>query len=59
MEKLGFVLGILTIIIGVPLVTIWALNTLFTLTIPYNVSTWFAVLWLSGILAGSKVSKKS
>jgi len=29
-----------------PLGTIWALNTLFALAIPYTLKTWAAVLWL-------------
>ena len=30
-----------------PWVTIWALNTLFPLlVIPFNLATWFAVIWI-------------
>ncbi len=30
-----------------PWVTIWALNTLFPLlAIPFNLATWFAVIWI-------------
>jgi hypothetical protein len=34
-----------------PLVTIWALNLLFGLTIPMNLATWFATVWLSGAIS--------
>jgi hypothetical protein len=41
----------LIILIGAPWVTIWALNTLFPLiAIPFNLATWFAVLWLGAFL---------
>ena len=46
----------LLIIVFAPLVTIWALNALFGLEIAYNIGTWFAVLWLSLIVSGSKAS---
>jgi len=35
-----------------PLVTIWAVNLLFGLHVPYAFDTWFAVLWLS-VLVGT------
>jgi len=35
-----------------PLISIWALNTLFGLSIPFTFATWFASLWISGIIAG-------
>ncbi len=42
--------GYNTIIIGIavvfPLLTIWAVNTLFSLTIPYTLETWSAVVLL-------------
>ena len=35
-----------------PLVTLWALNTLFPiLAIEYNLATWFASLWLFAFVA--------
>lgn len=45
------------IIIG-PILTIWALNTLFpVLAIPYAIETWFAVIVL-GAAIRTKVTKK-
>lgn len=37
-----------------PLVTIWALNTLFGLAIAYSFKTWFATAWLGLMLASRK-----
>jgi hypothetical protein len=48
---LMLVLGIAVIILG-PILTIWALNTLFpALAIPYTLETWFAVILLKGFVA--------
>ena len=44
------VIVILAVIYG-PLITIWALNTVFGLTIQMNLSTWFATLWLTAIVS--------
>jgi len=38
-------------VIFFPMITIWALNTLFGLQIPTTFATWFATLWLTGIVA--------
>ena len=52
---LGLSLIILLIVIG-PILTIWALNTLFpVVAIPYTIETWFAVVILGAFLK-SKVS---
>lgn len=49
---------VLSIVFG-PLVGIWALNTLFDLTIVYTFKTWLAMLVLAGIVGGtSKASSK-
>lgn len=51
-----FVLAVLVVLVIVfgPFITIWALNTLFpALNIPYNFPSWFAVLWLTGMVRGS------
>ena len=54
----GFGLLIIALIILGPLLTIWALNTLFpVLAIPYNVYTWAAVLVMSAFFQ-TKVSVK-
>ena len=44
-------LGAAVIVLG-PILTIWALNTLFpALAIPYTLETWFAVIVLKGFVA--------
>lgn len=44
----------LLVIFG-PILTIWALNTLFPqLAIPYTIGTWFAALVLGGVVRASK-----
>jgi multidrug efflux pump subunit AcrB len=46
------VLLLLAIVVFGPLITLWSLNTLFpVLAIPYNLATWFAVLWVFGFVA--------
>jgi hypothetical protein len=53
----AFAVIILIIAVG-PLLTIWAVNTLFpTVAIPYTLETWFAVVVL-GAFMRSKVSLK-
>jgi len=44
---------IVALVIGGPLVTIWALNVLFGLSIEFSLQTWFAVVWLGGLLSGA------
>lgn len=47
--------------IGGPLITIWALNTLFSLNIPINLFTWIATCWVVFILTSRsnvKVTRK-
>lgn len=53
------VIGLVLIFVG-PLLTIWALNTLFpALAISYSIETWFAVLILGAFLrANVKVRKE-
>jgi hypothetical protein len=53
-EKAGFMMGvvisiILAAIFG-PLITIWAINSLFGTSIALSFANWFAVLWITGIL---------
>jgi hypothetical protein len=50
-------LMVLVVIFG-PMVTIWALNTLFGLSIPTTLSTWFATLWITAIVSSAKISTK-
>ncbi len=43
-----------------PLLTLWSINTLFGLTIPYTLKTWFATLWLvgaAGVSTSSRLAK--
>lgn len=48
-EWLFMVLVILGLfVIFGPLLAIWSVNTLFGLTIPYTLKTWFAAFWLTG-----------
>ena len=54
-------IGLLVIILVFvsPLLTIWALNTIFpTLAIPTNVWTWLAVAWIHVVIGGGFVSYK-
>lgn len=37
---------IIAMIIAGPAVSIWALNTVFALSIPLTVETWFAMFWI-------------
>ncbi len=50
-------LGIVVVIFG-PLVTIWALNTLFLLDIPMNFGTWLAALILGAAFASKGTTVK-
>jgi len=48
---LFLVLLALVLILITPLITIWALNTLFpALAIPYNIETWLATMILAAVL---------
>ena len=48
---LAFVAFILVLVIVGPLITIWALNTLFpVLAIGYTIETWAAVILLGGFM---------
>ena len=57
---LGIVLLIILLIVVGPLITIWALNTLFpALAIESTFATWFATLWIAGIFSGHVSRSKS
>ena len=46
------------VIVG-PLLTLWALNTLFpVLAIPYDIYTWFAVVILAGVFKSNVKASK-
>jgi hypothetical protein len=56
-EYLWLVLIVAIIIVG-PLLSIWALNTLFpVLAIPYTFETWLAVMLFGGMFRGSFIRK--
>lgn len=50
---------VIVLIIVSPFLSIWALNTLFSLTIPTNIWSWLAVCWLHIVIGGSVSYKKS
>lgn len=45
--SITIVLIAILVIVFFPFVTIWSLNTLFSLDIPYTLSTWFATAWIT------------
>ena len=51
MYRLGFIIGVVLVLIALgPLLTIWAINTLFPqLHVPYTLETWAAVVVLGGL----------
>lgn len=58
-SKLTFwILLVIAGLIGGPLVSIWALNTLFpVLAIPYTIETWLAAMVLAGVFK-TNITKK-
>jgi len=55
---IGLIALIVAMVVFGPWVTIWALNALFPLlAIPFNLATWFAVIWMSAFFQ-VKVSPK-
>jgi hypothetical protein len=46
---------VVALIVFVPLVTIWSLNTIFSTTIAYSIETWFATFWLTTILTAASI----
>jgi len=56
-EYIWLVLIVIIVIFG-PLLSIWALNTLFAvLAIPYTLETWAAMLLVGGMFRGSFSTK--
>jgi len=56
----GLVLFIVLIVIFMPILTIWALNTLFpVLAIPFTIKTWAAALVFSLILSGNRGKREA
>ena len=54
----GVLLGSLMLIIASPLISLWAINTLFSTGIEYTVVNWLATMWLTILIMGSVGSKK-
>lgn len=51
MKNTIIVLFALLVIMFFPLISIWAVNTLFGTAIPFTLATWFASFWLTVSLA--------
>lgn len=54
LKRTGIALGVVLIVlllIGGPLMTIWSLNTLFGLAIPFTWQTWLATIWFGLFIA--------
>jgi len=57
-EYFWLVLLVAVIAVG-PLLSIWALNTLFpVLAIPYTLETWAAMALVGGVFQGLRIGKK-
>ena len=54
-----WVILVLVALIFAPLVSIWALNTLFNLNIAFNFWTWCASLWIGSFFSGVKLISKN
>lgn len=50
---------VLIVMVGGPLAVIWALNTLFSLNIPFTFWTWLAVVILAALIPSSTSVSKS
>jgi len=48
----GLIAFILALIVFGPLISIWSLNALFALAIPYSFKTWLAVCWIQMVTFG-------
>lgn len=47
-----------SLIVFGPIFTIWSLNTVFGLEIPFNFQTWAAVIWLMTVFHGIRFQIK-
>jgi hypothetical protein len=60
--KTSYMIGLITLIILLitigPLAVIWALNTLFGLTIPFTIWTWLAVIILNLTISSTNIKKR-
>ena len=53
-----FVLFLIVLVLIGPLISIWALNTVFGLGIAYTFWTWLAMAWI-GLVINGKIGRKS
>lgn len=53
MKYLIIAVIVIAIVVAMPFATIWSVNTLFGLTIPFTFDTWLASLILGGVVGGS------
>lgn len=59
MSKIAvFVLFLIVLVLIGPLISIWALNTLFGLGIAYTFWTWLAMAWI-GLVINGNIGRKS
>lgn len=56
---LSVIFTLLVVIVAGPFFTIWSVNTLFALEIPYTFKTWCAVLWLITVFHGIRIVVRS
>lgn len=58
--NIGFIIGVaLLAVVGMPLATIWALNTLFpVLNIPFTIETWLAAFIIPAAFKTSITTNK-
>jgi hypothetical protein len=52
MKYLLIIAIVIAVIVLAPFATIWSINTLFGLTIPFTFDTWCASLILGGVVSG-------
>jgi hypothetical protein len=56
---IGFIVIVALVFALVPLLSIWALNTLFALNIAYSLETWASALILTSIISGKRIEATS
>jgi len=45
-KSIAVVIGVVIALLVLPFATIWSINTLFPITIPYTIETFLATYWL-------------
>lgn len=58
LKVIAFLLSIVVLIIVAPLISIWALNTLFGLQIVTSIWTWLAMTWLHLMITNGMIKGK-